>query len=198
MDPSVSATVGLKTVHGETAQLRDRPNPGWVCERWPDAPAVRDVVVVTDLHTVLEAIAGGTSAEYVAVDSTLIFRGEDDPEGVRFQTSWPAFLAAGATNRNAVAQLNVIGATAIDAEADGADDHVKSGTGLGRDFLMVEASGVDKASALMALAERIGTPRECLVAFGNDYNDIGMMKFVGLGVSLSHTGCSARPHAVRR
>lgn len=180
VDASVSTTVGVKTLQEETVYLRDQPTPSWVCERWPDAPSVRDVVVVKALRPILEAVAAGTSTEYLAVETTLIWRGDDDPEGVGFRTAWPAFLSAAATNRNAVAQLNVIGATA-DAEK-GAVDQSKRGTGFGRDFLMVEASGVDKASALRTLAQHVGIPKERLVAFGNDYNDIGMLKFAGLGV----------------
>ena len=181
VDASVSTTVGIKTLHEKTVYFRDQPNPRWVCERWPEVPSVRDVVVVNALRPILEAVAAGTATEYLAVESALIFRGDDDPEGMGFRTAWRAFLSAGATNRNAAAQLNVIGAT-TDAESDSVDHHIKSGTGFGRDFLMVEASGVDKASALMKLAQQVGIPKERVVAFGNDYNDIGMLKVAGLGV----------------
>lgn len=107
VDPKLSTTVGLKTINGSTIYLRDRPNPKWVSVRWPNAPSVCDVVVQKDMRSELEAIGGGTSTSYLAVESALVWRGDDDSEGLRFKRSWQAFLASSATNRNAAAQLNV-------------------------------------------------------------------------------------------
>ena len=40
-------------------------------------------------------------------------------------------------------------------------------------ILMMEASGIDKATALEALAAELCIPQSNVFAFGNDYNDLG-------------------------
>ena len=43
----------------------------------------------------------------------------------------------------------------------------------------ITARGVSKGSALQTLAQRLGVPREAIVAFGNDDNDLSMKPFAG-------------------
>lgn len=53
-------------------------------------------------------------------------------------------------------------------------------------FIEVMANGVDKAASLQRLCEALGTTRESMIAFGDGFNDISMIKFAGLGVAMGN------------
>ncbi len=55
-------------------------------------------------------------------------------------------------------------------------------------FIEVVPKGVDKAESLKRLLEKIGMTREELIAFGDGYNDVSMIKFAGLGIAMKN-GC---------
>ena len=51
---------------------------------------------------------------------------------------------------------------------------------------MVMNEGVDKGNAVKILAEKMNIDREDIIAFGDNYNDIEMIKFAGLGVAMGN------------
>ena len=53
-------------------------------------------------------------------------------------------------------------------------------------FLEMMPQGVDKASALKELIARLGIAREELVACGDGFNDLSMIRFAGLGVAMAN------------
>ncbi len=57
-------------------------------------------------------------------------------------------------------------------------------------FLEVVPKGIDKAASISELISKIGIKREETVAFGDGYNDVSMVKYVGLGVAMAN-GCDA-------
>lgn len=61
------------------------------------------------------------------------------------------------------------------------------------EYLEFCAAGVDKGSALAAVAERLGVSRAQVLAFGDGNNDVAMLAWAGLGVAMDH----ARPAAQR-
>ncbi len=54
------------------------------------------------------------------------------------------------------------------------------------DLIQIMPAGVDKANALAALVAGWGLGLENVVAFGDDVNDVGMLKQCGLGVAVSN------------
>ncbi len=54
------------------------------------------------------------------------------------------------------------------------------------DLIQIMPKGVDKAHALAALVARWGLDLKNVVAFGDDVNDVGMLKQCGLGVAVSN------------
>lgn len=56
-------------------------------------------------------------------------------------------------------------------------------------FLEMTDSSVNKGVALAALAERLGIAQEDVMAIGDSYNDLEMIKYAGLGVAMGN----ARP-----
>lgn len=56
-------------------------------------------------------------------------------------------------------------------------------------FLEMTDCSVNKGVALAALAERLGIAREDVMAIGDSYNDLEMIKYAGLGVAMGN----ARP-----
>ena len=53
-------------------------------------------------------------------------------------------------------------------------------------FLEILPQGVDKAQSLERLLEVTGIKREEMIACGDGYNDLSMIKFAGLGVAMEN------------
>lgn len=53
-------------------------------------------------------------------------------------------------------------------------------------FIEVMAQNIDKAASLEKLCEYMGITREEMIAFGDGFNDISMIKFAGLGVAMGN------------
>ncbi|HIT65428.1 MAG TPA: HAD family phosphatase [Candidatus Ventrimonas merdavium] len=75
---------------------------------------------------------------------------------------------------------------------------------LGRDFsvyrsdpffLEVLPKGIDKAQSLAQLLKTLGMEREEMIACGDGYNDISMIRFAGLGVAMENAVLPARKEA---
>jgi Cof subfamily protein (haloacid dehalogenase superfamily) len=49
----------------------------------------------------------------------------------------------------------------------------------------IDHPGVSKGSALAHLAGRLGVEREGIIAIGDDWNDISMLEYAGLGVAMA-------------
>ncbi len=62
-------------------------------------------------------------------------------------------------------------------------------------FLEIVDKDVDKASALSYLLDYTGHKREELIAVGDSYNDISMIRFAGLGVAMANAPEIVRQHA---
>lgn len=59
-------------------------------------------------------------------------------------------------------------------------------------LLEAVAAGVDKGSALRILAQEIGAGREECMAFGDNDNDIPILKYAGLGVAMGNSSQNAK------
>jgi hydroxymethylpyrimidine pyrophosphatase-like HAD family hydrolase len=46
--------------------------------------------------------------------------------------------------------------------------------------------GIDKARSLAVLLEKLNLKKEEMVAIGDGYNDLSMIKFAGLGVAMAN------------
>ena len=57
------------------------------------------------------------------------------------------------------------------------------------------AVGADKVSALKKISERLGISAENIAAFGDDYNDVEMLKYCGLGVAMGNAVDEAKQAA---
>lgn len=53
-------------------------------------------------------------------------------------------------------------------------------------FLELVPQGIDKAKCLAILLDKIGLQKEELIACGDGYNDISMIKYAGLGVAMAN------------
>ena len=53
-------------------------------------------------------------------------------------------------------------------------------------FLELVPKGIDKAQSLAVLLEKIGILREEVIACGDGFNDLSMIKFAGLGVAMQN------------
>lgn len=62
-------------------------------------------------------------------------------------------------------------------------------------FLEIMPNGVDKANALGHLLETLGWARENLLACGDGYNDITMLRFAGMGVAMANAQDAAKEAA---
>ncbi|MGN6368030.1 MAG: Cof-type HAD-IIB family hydrolase [Phycisphaerae bacterium] len=60
------------------------------------------------------------------------------------------------------------------------------------EFIEFTMPGVNKSSALAALAKRMGIAREQVLAFGDGNNDVAMLEWAGLGVAMDHGKDSAK------
>lgn len=53
-------------------------------------------------------------------------------------------------------------------------------------FLEIVPQGIDKARSLAVLLEKLGLSREEMVAMGDGYNDLSMIRFAGMGVAMAN------------
>lgn len=53
-------------------------------------------------------------------------------------------------------------------------------------FLEILPRGIDKAQSLARLLERLGMTKEEMIACGDGYNDLSMIRFAGLGVAMKN------------
>ena len=53
-------------------------------------------------------------------------------------------------------------------------------------FLELVPKGIDKAQSLAVLLEKIGATKEEMIACGDGFNDLSMIKFAGLGVAMAN------------
>ncbi len=65
-------------------------------------------------------------------------------------------------------------------------------------FTEVTASGVDKAHGLARLAERLGIDRSDVVAFGDNHNDLPMLRWAGTSVAMANSDPVAFEAATER
>ncbi len=75
------------------------------------------------------------------------------------------------------------------------DLHVGEINSSWKNNIEVMAKGVSKGSALTALAERLGLAPEQCMAFGDNENDIGMLKAAGLSVCMANGTYAAKAAA---
>lgn len=62
-------------------------------------------------------------------------------------------------------------------------------------YLEFNAAGVNKGAGLLALAARLGVPREEVMAIGDNSNDVAMLQAAGLGVAVANASEEARAAA---
>lgn len=62
-------------------------------------------------------------------------------------------------------------------------------------FLELVPNGIDKARSLSVLLDKLGLTREEMVAVGDGFNDLSMIKFAGLGVAMANAQEVVRQHA---
>ena len=53
-------------------------------------------------------------------------------------------------------------------------------------FLELVPNGIDKACSLKVLLEHLGMSHEQMIAIGDGFNDVSMIKYAGLGVAMSN------------
>ncbi len=53
-------------------------------------------------------------------------------------------------------------------------------------FLELVPMGIDKAQSLSVLLDKLDLTREAMVAMGDGYNDLSMIKFAGMGVAMAN------------
>jgi Cof subfamily protein (haloacid dehalogenase superfamily) len=53
-------------------------------------------------------------------------------------------------------------------------------------YLELAPAGASKATALAVVGERLGVPMQAMMAFGDNYNDIEMLRAVGIGVAVAN------------
>ena len=53
-------------------------------------------------------------------------------------------------------------------------------------FLEFMDHGIDKSSSLERLIQKLGIQKEEVIAIGDSYNDLGMIRFAGLGVAMGN------------
>ena len=68
-------------------------------------------------------------------------------------------------------------------------DHLKDRMGVFRSepyFLELVPKGIDKALSLAGMLEKIGVSREEMIAIGDGFNDLSMIKYAGLGIAMAN------------
>jgi len=53
-------------------------------------------------------------------------------------------------------------------------------------YLELVPKGIDKANSIKVLRNRTHTKREEIIAIGDGYNDLSMIKYAGLGVAMGN------------
>ena len=53
-------------------------------------------------------------------------------------------------------------------------------------FLELVPNGIDKAKSLAVLLDEIGMKKEEMIACGDGFNDLSMIRFAGLGVAMDN------------
>lgn len=62
-------------------------------------------------------------------------------------------------------------------------------------FLELVPKGIDKARSLEVLLNKIGISRTEMIACGDGFNDLSMIKYAGLGVAMSNAQTIVKEHA---
>ncbi len=77
-------------------------------------------------------------------------------------------------------------------------EHLKGRMGVFRSepyFLELVPKGIDKARSLAVLLDKIGIKKEEVIAIGDGFNDLPMIRFAGLGVAMANAQEIVRRHA---
>lgn len=77
-------------------------------------------------------------------------------------------------------------------------EHLKDRMGVFRSepyFLELVPKGIDKALSLAVLLKEIGMTREEMIAIGDGFNDVSMIKYAGLGVAMANAQEVVRQNA---
>ncbi|MEI7884251.1 MAG: Cof-type HAD-IIB family hydrolase [Clostridia bacterium] len=53
-------------------------------------------------------------------------------------------------------------------------------------FIEIESGGVDKSTGLKILAEHLDIKREQIIAFGDNFNDLEMLEYAGIGIAMGN------------
>ena len=76
--------------------------------------------------------------------------------------------------------------------------HLKEQMGVYRSepyFLELVPKGIDKAQSLAYLLKKLDISREEMIACGDGFNDLSMIKYAGLGVAMQNAQEIVREHA---
>ena len=68
-------------------------------------------------------------------------------------------------------------------------EHLKDRMGVFRSepyFLELVPKGIDKASSLSVLLEKLGMTKDEMIAVGDGFNDLSMIQYAGLGVAMAN------------
>lgn len=80
---------------------------------------------------------------------------------------------------------------ALEAELKSAFPHLQISRSKDT-YLEIVHKSVTKSGAIRFLQERLGVPREALIAFGDNFNDLDMLRHAGYGVAMGNA-----PQAIR-
>lgn len=68
-------------------------------------------------------------------------------------------------------------------------EHLKDRMGVFRSepyFLELVPKGIDKAQSLSVLLKEIGMTKDEMIAIGDGFNDLSMIKYAGLGIAMEN------------
>lgn len=77
-------------------------------------------------------------------------------------------------------------------------NHLKERMGVFRSepyFLELVPKGIDKALSLAVLLKKIGLSREEIIAIGDGFNDLSMIKYAGMGIAMSNAQQTVKDNA---
>lgn len=77
-------------------------------------------------------------------------------------------------------------------------NHLKDRMGVFRSepyFLELVPKGIDKAQSLAVLLKEIGMTKDEMIAVGDGFNDLSMIKYAGLGVAMANAQPVVRENA---